>query len=119
MKAYEFDKKFDEGKDISEHLDISKVRRQGHWTGTYCCINSFIYTGFKIKSWRNTFIGMVGTIGIAIENLNPEGLIKTHGEIWKGLSLDNKTIKKGSAVKIISVEGLLLHVVQIENTDQE
>lgn len=29
MKAYEFDKKFDEGKDISEHLDISKVRRQG------------------------------------------------------------------------------------------
>ena len=27
MKAYEFDKKFDEGKDISEHLDISKVKR--------------------------------------------------------------------------------------------
>ncbi|MBU4313565.1 MAG: BrnA antitoxin family protein [Actinobacteria bacterium] len=27
MKAHEFDKKFDEGKDISEHLDISKARR--------------------------------------------------------------------------------------------
>ena len=64
-------------------------------------------------------IGMVGTIGIVIENLNPEGLIKTHGEIWKALSLDNKTIKKGSVVKIISVEGLLIHVMQIENTDQE
>jgi len=63
-------------------------------------------------------IGMVGTIGIVIENLNPEGLIKTHGEIWKALSLDNKTIKKGSTVKIISVEGLLIHVMQIENTDQ-
>ena len=63
-------------------------------------------------------IGMVGTIGIVIENLNPEGLIKTHGEIWKALSLDNKTIKKGSVVKIISVEGLLLHVKRIENTDQ-
>jgi len=27
MKAYEFDKKFNEGKDISEHIDISKARR--------------------------------------------------------------------------------------------
>jgi len=27
MKAHEFDKKFNEGKDISEHLDISKARR--------------------------------------------------------------------------------------------
>jgi membrane-bound serine protease (ClpP class) len=63
-------------------------------------------------------IDMVGTIGIVIENLKPEGLIKIHGEIWKALSLDNKTIKKGSVVKIILVEGLLLHVKRIENTDQ-
>jgi hypothetical protein len=27
MKAREFDKKFDEGKDIMEHLDLSKIRR--------------------------------------------------------------------------------------------
>jgi CopG antitoxin of type II toxin-antitoxin system len=27
MKAREFDKKFDEGKDISRHLDISKARK--------------------------------------------------------------------------------------------
>jgi hypothetical protein len=27
MKAREFDKKFDEGADISQHLDISKARR--------------------------------------------------------------------------------------------
>jgi CopG antitoxin of type II toxin-antitoxin system len=27
MKAREFDKKFDEGSDISQHLDISKARR--------------------------------------------------------------------------------------------
>ena len=63
-------------------------------------------------------IGMVGTIGIVIKNLNPEGLIRTHGELWKALSLDNKTIRKGSAVKIISLEGLILYVKQVENTDQ-
>jgi hypothetical protein len=27
MKARQFDKKFDEGKDISRHLDISKARK--------------------------------------------------------------------------------------------
>ena len=29
MKADEFEKKFDEGKDISKHLDVSKARRLG------------------------------------------------------------------------------------------
>jgi hypothetical protein len=29
MKAKAFDKKFDEGKDISKHLDMSKARRAG------------------------------------------------------------------------------------------
>ena len=29
MKAHDFDKKFDEGKDISKHLDIAKARRPG------------------------------------------------------------------------------------------
>jgi len=27
MKAKEFDKKFDEGEDVTEHLDLSKARR--------------------------------------------------------------------------------------------
>jgi nitric oxide synthase oxygenase domain/subunit len=29
MKASEFDKKFNEGRDISKHLDIAKAKRQG------------------------------------------------------------------------------------------
>ncbi len=29
MKAKEFDKRFDEGKDISEYLELSKARRSG------------------------------------------------------------------------------------------
>ena len=29
MKASEFEKKFDEGRDISKHLDAGKAKRQG------------------------------------------------------------------------------------------
>lgn len=30
MKAKQFDKKFNEGKDVTEHLDISKAKRRKH-----------------------------------------------------------------------------------------
>ena len=30
MKARSFDKEFDEGKDVTGHLDVSKARRPGH-----------------------------------------------------------------------------------------
>ncbi len=30
MKATRFDKKFDEGKDVSRHLDLTKARRPEH-----------------------------------------------------------------------------------------
>ncbi len=30
MKARDFDKAFDEGKDVTRHLDVSKARRPGH-----------------------------------------------------------------------------------------
>lgn len=30
MKARQFDKRFDEGQDISKYLDITKARRPGH-----------------------------------------------------------------------------------------
>ncbi len=30
MKARDFDKQFDSGKDVTRHLDLSKARRPGH-----------------------------------------------------------------------------------------
>ena len=56
------------------------------------------------------------TEGRVIENLNPSGLIKTHGEIWKAVSNDKKIIKKGNSVEIVKVEGLLLFVKKIKDT---
>ena len=58
--------------------------------------------------------GLIGTGGKVIEKLNPSGLIKTHGEIWKAISTEDKVIKKGSPVEIVKVEGLLLYVKKIK-----
>jgi membrane-bound serine protease (ClpP class) len=46
--------------------------------------------------------GLVGEKGKAIENLNPEGSIEVHGEIWNAFT--DEKIKKGQKVEIIEVD---------------
>jgi len=52
--------------------------------------------------------GLVGEKGVAINALNPQGQVSVHGEIWKAVS--SETLKKGEAVEVVGVEGLLLRV---------
>lgn len=54
--------------------------------------------------------GIIGETAVVCQDLNPEGLVKVSGEIWKAISEDGKRIKKGQRVKIISIEGLTLLV---------
>lgn len=52
--------------------------------------------------------GIVGEIGIAVTNIDPEGEVKIHGEYWKANS--KLKIKKNEKVKVVGVEGLRLIV---------
>ncbi|HHG74036.1 MAG TPA: nodulation protein NfeD [Persephonella sp.] len=54
--------------------------------------------------------GMIGKIGVAETDINPEGKVFVEGEIWDAYS--DTPVKKGDKVKIISVEGLRLKVVK-------
>jgi len=54
--------------------------------------------------------GLIGETAVVCQDLNPEGLVKVSGEIWKAVSGDGRRIKKGQKVKIISLEGLTLLV---------
>lgn len=71
---------------------------------------------FGIKAQRKKVAtgneGMVGEKGVALSNLNPEGEISVHGEIWNCESIDGD-IKKGSAVSIIGIENLILKVKRV------
>lgn len=53
---------------------------------------------------------LVNKKGIVIKDLNPEGLIKINGEIWKARSIKNETIEKGKEVIVIRRKNLLLLV---------
>lgn len=58
--------------------------------------------------------GITGETAVVCQDLNPQGLVKVYGEIWKAVSVDGKKIKKGQEVKIISLKGLTL-LVKISN----
>ena len=58
--------------------------------------------------------GIVGETGIAITDLEPEGEVKVHGEIWRAESMDG-IIQSGTKVKIDSLSELKLKVRKQEN----
>jgi membrane-bound serine protease (ClpP class) len=53
--------------------------------------------------------GLVGEIGEAVEQLNPDGTVRVHGEFWKATSNAGK-ILKNTQVRIVSVKDLKLIV---------
>jgi len=52
--------------------------------------------------------GMIGEIGRALTNLEPEGRVQVHGEIWQAFS--DKPLEKGEAIKVLAVRGLQIKV---------
>jgi membrane-bound serine protease (ClpP class) len=56
---------------------------------------------------------MIGEIGETLSDLNPEGQIRIHGEIWNAVSYDNQIIEKNSKVQVLEVHNLKLIVKKI------
>ena len=52
--------------------------------------------------------GMIGEIGVASTELEPEGKVFVHGELWNAVA--TAKVPKGSHVKVEAVEGLRLRV---------
>jgi membrane-bound serine protease (ClpP class) len=67
--------------------------------------------GIKAQSRKPTtgVEGIIGEIGEAISNLEPEGQIRVHGELWNAESLDG-FISPGTKVKVARISNLKLMV---------
>ncbi len=55
--------------------------------------------------------GLIGEQGRALSDIFHDGTVKVHGEIWKANS--DAPIKKGEAIAVVSVKGLVLKVTQL------
>ena len=75
----------------------------------------FIWKSMK----RQVYSGQEGLIGYkaeVLEALQPEGLVKCHGELWKARTESGETLPEGTPVRVVRVEGLVLFV---EKEDRE
>ncbi len=63
--------------------------------------------------------GMVQGEGVVVEDLAPWGFVSCHGEVWKAVSEEGKRISKGTRVRVVRTEGLLLHVREMEGENLE
>lgn len=61
--------------------------------------------------------GLVGEIGETVDQLNPDGTIRVHGEYWKASSKSGK-IPKNTQVRIVSVKDLTLIVELLKPTKE-
>lgn len=55
---------------------------------------------------------MMGMKGKVIQTLEPEGMIRIRGELWKAKSKNGEKIPAGEEVEVVGVEGLMLIVVR-------
>ena len=78
----------------------------------------FVIVGLGIRAQRKKPStgeeGIVGELGKAISDLNPNGLVRVHGEIWDAETSDEK-IETGSRIVVEQVNKLKLKVKKFNN----
>lgn len=60
--------------------------------------------------------GIVGETGTALQNLDPEGQVSVHGEIWRAVA--DEKIKKGTKVRVVAVTGMQLTVETVTESNR-
>jgi membrane-bound serine protease (ClpP class) len=61
---------------------------------------------YRIKTGKEA---LVGSLGVAVTDLKPEGEIRVVGEFWQATAKDG-WIKNGEKVEVVGMEGMLLVV---------
>jgi len=76
-----------------------------------------IHSRRKHKSGSTYF--MPPDKGVVVEEINPNGMVRARGELWRAHSSDNQRIPKGTEVEIVRAESLKLWVRPVQNTESQ
>lgn len=63
--------------------------------------------------------GLVGSFAQVIEDLEPEGMVSCHGEIWKARIKGDLSMKKGTQARVVRIEGLVLLVEPLDGKEEK
>jgi membrane-bound serine protease (ClpP class) len=73
--------------------------------------------GIKAQRWKPAtgVQALIGETGESVNQLDPFGLVKVHGEMWKAESVSGK-INEGEKVVVKAINNLTLHVGQMQKS---
>jgi membrane-bound serine protease (ClpP class) len=81
----------------------------------------FFVAALALKARRRPIVSgheaLIGSVGVALDDLEPEGWARIHGEQWRVRS--PLSIKRGQKVRVTSRGDLLLSVEPVADADQE
>jgi membrane-bound serine protease (ClpP class) len=81
----------------------------------------FFVAAVALKARRRPIVSgheaLIGSVGVALDDLEPEGWARIHGEQWRVRS--RVSIKSGQSVRVTSRGDLLLSVEPVADADQE
>lgn len=80
-------------------------------SGFFVVISGLVFKSHLSKP-RTGATGLLGEIGVVKEPILQEGKVFVHGELWKAISKD--PVGKGTKVRVIKVENLVLEVEPVE-----
>ena len=73
----------------------------------FVIISSLAFRAYRAKPVSGKE-GLIGSIGLVKEPLDPEGLIFVHGEYWRATSAEE--LEPGEKVEVVDAKGLVLTV---------
>lgn len=65
----------------------------------------------QVSQSRTGLQGLVGEIGEVRQDIDPEGRVFVHGELWKAVA--DEPIARGTRVRVVAADGLLIKVESI------
>jgi membrane-bound serine protease (ClpP class) len=62
---------------------------------------------------------MVGTQGVAVDDISPEGTVRVHDAAWRARTNRATPIPRGSAVNVVAIDGVTLEVEPLEGAAKD
>jgi membrane-bound serine protease (ClpP class) len=86
------------------------------WLIVLATVGGVLFFGFALTvalrardRVRTAQVGLVGLVGEARADLNPEGAVQVKGTMWRARSMDGP-ISKGTRIRVRGIDGLILRV---------
>jgi membrane-bound serine protease (ClpP class) len=94
------------------------------WLIALLTVSGFLLFGFGFtvalkarERVRTAQVGLVGLVGEARSDLNPEGGVEVKGALWRARS-GNGSIPRGTKVRVRGIDGLILRVEPEPGSDE-